>query len=129
MTALKTLITFNGTDGESPSGTIVADQQGDLFGIVAGGINDSVYELPFTDGSYAASPTTIANFAEATNPLHLSFDLAIDSQGNLFGAIEEGGDNSLAPYSRSRRPTAAMVRHRRHSPASAARSASFRPAP
>jgi hypothetical protein len=89
------LVAFNGTDGSQPEGTLVADANGDLFGVTqAGGeYYGTVYEIPYVDGSYASTPVTLFNYQGAfigtTFPVSsLNGGLAIDATGDLFGTTE-----------------------------------------
>lgn len=86
---ITTLATFNGTNGQSPEGTLVIDANGDLFGTTrAGGASGdgTVFELPAGSGSIV----TLASFngANGSNPFS---PLLIDSAGDLFGTTPTGG--------------------------------------
>jgi len=59
MPTLTTLVNFNGTDGETPYGVLIAHAAGDLFGTVSDG---SVFEIAKTTGGYASTPTILVNF-------------------------------------------------------------------
>ena len=64
MSTLNTLASFNGTDGESPSGSLTTDAAGDLFGTTTeGGTNNdgAVFEIAKTGNTYSA-PTILASF-------------------------------------------------------------------
>ena len=61
-----TLVSFDGTNGETPVGSLIADSNGDLFGTTdGGGANDfgTVFEIAKTAGGYASTPTTLVSFA------------------------------------------------------------------
>ncbi|HEY1685738.1 MAG TPA: choice-of-anchor tandem repeat GloVer-containing protein [Tepidisphaeraceae bacterium] len=91
--AANVLASFNLTDGERPSGGVVADAQGDLFGATnEGGPNRDgvVFEVPA--GSH--TPITLAAFNGA-NGKDSTSGLVMDSHGNLYGATPEGGDLTL----------------------------------
>ena len=62
---LTTLVNFNGTVGMNPSGNLIADAHGDLFGTtIAGGANGdgTVFEIAKTAHGYASTPTTLVSF-------------------------------------------------------------------
>lgn len=88
---ITTLATFNGTDGQSPQGTLVIDASGNLFGTTrtGGAFGDgTVFELSAGSGSII----TLASFngANGSNPIA---PLLLDSAGNLFGTTPTGGAN------------------------------------
>jgi hypothetical protein len=74
MTAtLTTLVSFfnsdglgdGAIDGQSPSGDLIADSHGDLFGTTSEGgpgVVGTVFEIVKTAGGYASTPTTLATF-------------------------------------------------------------------
>jgi uncharacterized repeat protein (TIGR03803 family) len=66
---LTTLVNFNGTDGFLPTGSLIADAHGDLFGTtILGGANGdgTVFEIAKTAHGYASTPTTLVSF-DGTN--------------------------------------------------------------
>jgi hypothetical protein len=84
---------FMGSNGNSPSGTLVMDAKGDLFGTTQfGGAGfGTVFEIAYTPGSgYANMPLTLVSFngADGYRPLG---GLTIDAKGNLFGTTMLGG--------------------------------------
>ena len=90
-----TLVGFNGTNGAAPSGSLIADANGDLFGTTdSGGVDDhgTVFEIVKTAGGYASTPTTLVSFnqADGSGPLG---SLIADSNGDLFGTTDFGGAN------------------------------------
>ena len=92
---LTTLVSFNGTNGKTPEGTLIADAAGDLFGTTAeGGANGggTVFEIVKTGPSYASTPTTLVNFngGEGSTP---DAGLVADASGNFFGTASQGGAN------------------------------------
>ena len=94
-TVLETLVSFNGTDGALPEGSLIADAAGDLFGTtVIGGANGdgTVFEIPYVDGSYASTPITLASFS-GTNGEWPGHGLIADAAGDLFGTTLIGGAN------------------------------------
>ena len=89
---ITTLASFNGANGTSPSGSLVRDAQGNLFGTTQfGGANDAgtVFEI----AAGIRFPTTLAsfNFFNGFQPVG---GLIRDAQGNLYGATNQGGSNN-----------------------------------
>src|SRR5580658_7457497 len=86
------LVSLNDNGGFGfPNSGLVADAAGNLFGTTHN-FDDvgSVFEVPFNNGSYASSATTLFTFnvpADGSLPLG---GLSIDSNGNLFGATQSG---------------------------------------
>ena len=101
--ALTTLVSFNGANGESPEGSLIADSNGDLFGTTSagggtGGTGDdgTVFELvnngTVAAPSYASTPTTLVSFNGA-NGRGPDSSLIADANGDLFGTTYSGGQN------------------------------------
>ena len=120
-----TLVSFcsqaNCADGGNPTGGLIADTKGDLFGTTAnGGLNvvpgafgGTVFEIANTaEGrghdadrqnlhhpglpDYASTPTTLASFCALANCADGGFPrggLIADVNGNLFGTTYAGGTN------------------------------------
>jgi uncharacterized repeat protein (TIGR03803 family) len=85
-----TLVTFQAS---APVGDLIEDASGNLFGMTqAGGPAGAgtIFEVPYTNGSYATTPTTLANF-NGTDGGGPSAGLIMDAAGNLFGATSGGG--------------------------------------
>jgi probable HAF family extracellular repeat protein/uncharacterized repeat protein (TIGR03803 family)/VCBS repeat-containing protein len=94
--APSTLVSFNGAHDNSPSGSLIADGDGDLFGTTfADGANGvgTVFEIAKTATGYASTPTTLVNFdgADGANPLNL----IADRHGDLFGTTVGGGGGTV----------------------------------
>ena len=93
-----TLVSFtgDGVDGSNPEGSLIADSNGDLFGVTVtgGGANDdgTVYEIKKTATGYASTPTTLVSF-NGTNGAAPSVGLIADANGDLFGTTSRGGAN------------------------------------
>lgn len=90
--SLVTLVNFNGSDGAGPSAPLIVDAVGDLFGTTSSGGTEAggtVFEVPKVNGSYAITPTTLANMAFATGD-QSEAGLLADSAGNLFGTASNG---------------------------------------
>ena len=88
-----TLVSFNGSDGASPVGSLLPDASGDLFGTTElGGANGdgTVFEIAKTAGGYASTPATLVSFdgADGSHPLA---GLIADANGDLFGTTLAGG--------------------------------------
>ncbi len=86
--AVKTLATFNNTNGSLPGGGLVMDAGGNLFGVTkSGGANNdgTVYEI--AAGTHALNTVATFNGANGTEPFG---SLLIDSSGNLFGTTFQG---------------------------------------
>ncbi|MBV8240060.1 MAG: hypothetical protein JOY75_04630, partial [Hyphomicrobiales bacterium] len=82
---LNTLATFNGSNGAYPSGNLIADAKGDLFGTTGGDgyHNDgTVFELVNNKGGYTLD--TLVNFS-GSNGYGPSSSLIADAKGDLFG--------------------------------------------
>lgn len=117
---LQTLVSFDGSDGDGPMASLIADANGNLFGTTAGDPtayldcdNDcdnggtyaftvhfgTVFEIPYNSstGDYATSPTTLADFGNSTTGFAMpngAFPMGalyIDASGNLLGTTYEGG--------------------------------------
>ncbi len=89
------LVNFNITDGEDPQDSLIINTAGDLFGTTQmGGANGdgTVFEIPYTDGSYASTPTTLVTFNN-TNGEAPDAGLYADAAGDLFGTMTSGGAN------------------------------------
>lgn len=88
------IASFAGSNGQYPSGGLISDSPGDLFGTTyAGGTgNDgTVFEIAKTASGYGPI-TTIASFGGANGKLPEG-NLWADSQGDLFGTTSQGGAN------------------------------------
>jgi uncharacterized repeat protein (TIGR03803 family) len=91
------LVSFNGTDGASPSPGLILDANGNLFGTTAGGgaiSNGTVFEIvnngTSTAPSYASTTITLVSFngTDGASPIA---GLILDANGNLFGTTAGGG--------------------------------------
>ena len=89
-----TLVTFNGANGDSPNGGLIADANGDLFGVtVAGGANGdgTVFELVKSASGYTLS--TVYSFTGGADGGVPKGGLIADANGDLFGVTGNGGAN------------------------------------
>jgi hypothetical protein len=94
-----TLVSFNGTDGYGPAGTLIADANGNLFGTTSvngGTVFEIVNNGSATAPSYASNstPITLVSFNGTTNGDQPFGTLIADANGNLFGTTMGGGANS-----------------------------------
>ncbi len=86
---ITTLVSFNGTNGQYPSGILTMDRSGNLYSttVYGGASNDgTVFELAKGSGKI----TTLASF-NGTNGESPSDGVIIDSSGNLYGSTAYGG--------------------------------------
>ena len=86
---ITTLATFNGADGDTPTGALTRDATGDLYGVTSAGgasYDGAAYELPAGAKTVKllASFTAAAGTAPTAGPL-------LDSAGDLFGTTSYGG--------------------------------------
>jgi uncharacterized repeat protein (TIGR03803 family) len=90
-----TLVSFNGSDGFDPTGGLIADANGDLFGTTHGGGANSdgtVFEIAKTASGYANTPTTLVSF-NGSDGAYLFSSLILDASRDLFGTTAQGGEN------------------------------------
>ena len=88
-----TLVNFTGADGANPTGSLIVDAAGNLFGTTVGGGVDgqgTVFEIVRTTNGFASTPTTVVSFtgADGANP---TGSLIADAAGHLFGTTSAGG--------------------------------------
>jgi hypothetical protein len=88
-----TLASFNSSLGEAPTGGLISNSAGDLFGTTAdGGASGggTVFELVNNGfGNYTA--TTLANFSGEASGASPYAGLIADAAGDLFGTTTSGG--------------------------------------
>jgi uncharacterized repeat protein (TIGR03803 family) len=90
-----TLVSFNGTNGASPTAGLTADANGNLFGTTnGGGANNcgTVFKVIKTSGGYASTPITLVSF-NGTDGCNPDASLIADASGNLFGTTVAGGNS------------------------------------
>ncbi|MCK1494931.1 hypothetical protein IVB14_32120 [Bradyrhizobium sp. 180] len=90
-TTLTTLAYFS--DGFGPSGNLVMDSAGNLFGATGGGGangDGTLFEIAKTSGGYSSTPITLTSF-NGTNGTDPTGSLIIDAYGNMFGMTQTGG--------------------------------------
>ncbi|HEY3916289.1 MAG TPA: choice-of-anchor tandem repeat GloVer-containing protein [Stellaceae bacterium] len=81
-----TVASFEGTDAKGPSGGLISDTAGNLFGVTSnGGANNdgTIFEVAKTADGYASTPTVLASF-DSTDGVPAT-QLVMDSAGDLFG--------------------------------------------
>jgi uncharacterized repeat protein (TIGR03803 family) len=91
-----TLVNFTGTDGSYPSGSLIADAAGDLFGMTSSGGADgdgTVFKIAKTKSGYADTPTTIVSFT-GSDGAYPQASLSMDSSGDLFGTTYGSGSGT-----------------------------------
>ncbi|HEX8799106.1 MAG TPA: choice-of-anchor tandem repeat GloVer-containing protein [Terriglobales bacterium] len=90
------LHTFQGKDGTGPSGGLVIDKDGNVYGTTSlgGGYNSGlVFKLaPELDGKW--SETVLHSF-QGTDGVNPNGDLVFDKAGNLYGTTNAGGGHNL----------------------------------
>jgi uncharacterized repeat protein (TIGR03803 family) len=94
MATIKLLASFDGTDGRNPDTNLVADTQGDLFGVAPGGANNDgvVFEVANTTSGYASTPDAL--FVGSSGTVVNALGLFVDAAGNLFGTNQNDGTDS-----------------------------------
>jgi uncharacterized repeat protein (TIGR03803 family) len=93
-----TLVSF--VDGRGPAGSLIADAQGNLFGVtVLGGTANNrgtVFEIAKTASGYASTPITLVSFCSLSSSSICqgpAGGVIADAKGNLFGMTIDGGVN------------------------------------
>ena len=104
------LVNFNATDGSGPYGSLIADADGNLFGVTTAGANNytkpgtgdgTVFEVVkcprfvirgFCPTGYSSVPIILVNF-DITDGSVPGGGLIADANGNLFGTTIWGGAN------------------------------------
>jgi hypothetical protein len=92
-----TVASFDGSDGSSPVGGLIADASGDLFGATdGGGASDdgAIFEIVKTTDGYTGVPTLLASF-DGTDGAHPTADLVMDAAGNLFGTTDNRSTDGI----------------------------------
>lgn len=91
---LTTLASFNHTNGDTPSSSLIIDSKGNLFGttLLGGALTSgTVFEVVKTDSGYASTPTTLVNFTLAGGGAYPYGSLISDANGDLFGTASASG--------------------------------------
>jgi uncharacterized repeat protein (TIGR03803 family) len=87
------LVSFDGSNGAYPSGGLIANANGDLFGTTqTGGASGdgTVFEIANTATGYGSSPTTLVSFNSSNGQVPIN-SLITDANGDLFGTTQSGG--------------------------------------
>jgi len=88
------VVSFGGTNGANPYGSLIIDANGNLFGTTAYGGSSAnygtVFEISKASSGYANTPTTLVNF-DGTHGAFPRGSLIADGNGNLFGTAGFGG--------------------------------------
>src|SRR5665213_250328 len=91
---IKTIASFNGTNGAGPLAGVTLDASGNLYGTtVDGGDSNDGTVLEIAKGS--GTITTLASF-NLTNGATPSAGVALDASGNLYGTTNEGAVFKIA---------------------------------
>jgi hypothetical protein len=92
-----TVAGFGCADGADPSGSLIADADGNLFGttnkVMLPPAPGTVFEIAKTASGYASTPATLVTFCSLPNCAdgRGPGDLIADANGNLFGTTGGGG--------------------------------------
>ncbi len=83
------------TDGSNPTGPLIWDSNGNLYGTTYNGGNGGgvVFELTPQSGKTAWNETVLYAFAGGADGGGLNGGLVMDSLGNLYGIAQQGGAN------------------------------------
>jgi uncharacterized repeat protein (TIGR03803 family) len=97
--SIKTLYSFAETpDGRYPQGSLVRDTSGNLYGTTYSGgskNNGTVFEVsPATGGTW--TERILYNFAGGNDGANPTAGLALDQEGNLYGAAVYGGNKACS---------------------------------
>ncbi len=91
---LKTLVVFDGSDGNAPGGGVVMDKAGKLYGVTKSGgswYDGTVYRLtPPASGKTTWTLDTLVHFNGANGDSPRG-DLVLDKSGALYGTTSAGG--------------------------------------
>jgi hypothetical protein len=85
---------FDNSNGQGLYGDVIFEENGNLYGTASlGGTSNggTVYEIVNSGGTYAVSPTVLANLTSAISGDYPATGLIADSSGDLFGVTESGG--------------------------------------
>jgi uncharacterized repeat protein (TIGR03803 family) len=86
---ITTLASFNGTNGNGPSGALSRDMSGNFYGTTRfGGANDDGTVFELAHGSHTITTLASFNFANGQEP---DGGVISDGNGNLFGTTRFGG--------------------------------------
>lgn len=89
-----TLVSFDGSNGAYPTGSLIFNQNGDLLGTTFNGGPyglGTMFQIAKTRNGYANRPSTLVSFNGA-NGARPFLELIADARGNLFGTTVGGTD-------------------------------------
>jgi uncharacterized repeat protein (TIGR03803 family) len=92
-------IFYAGVDGVNPTGRLVADANGDLFGVTVRGSSTNVgivFEVQRSDDGWKEN--IIHSFAKAPDGASPAAGLVLDSSGHLYGTTQYGGTGTACRY-------------------------------
>lgn len=90
---ITTIVSFNGKNGSTPSGGLLWERGGNLFGTTKfGGTSNQGTVFEIQKGTHTLTTLASFNGANGSNPVT---DLISDDAGNLFGTTPTGGANNL----------------------------------
>ena len=86
---VQTLLSFNGTNGSLPSGTLAVDRNGNIFGNASGGANGTgaIFEISPATSAAPAAAAVVASFPAT---IRSGIGLVADASGSLYGVSSSG---------------------------------------
>jgi hypothetical protein len=95
-----TVVSFSGSDGSFPFGSLFVDSDGNLFGTTqtgsGAGVDGTIFEIKKNGSSYEPTPITLADLAEVGGTA-AEESLIADANGDLIGTTEPTGGLALGP--------------------------------
>ena len=88
---ITSLFSFDMRIGANPSGSLIVDASGDLFGTTSS--EGGVFELKNNNGEYESSPSVL-NYFHGTDGAGPVAQLVANAHGELFGTTNGGGSNN-----------------------------------
>ena len=106
MANIQDLISFDGSDGKEPEGSLITDASGNLYGTTYSGsasanADGTVFEITAVTGTgatgYSSTPTVLAEFTGTVpvgnSPAYPQGNLVTDASGNLYATSSRGGSD------------------------------------
>src|SRR5580704_18799775 len=86
-----------GRSGENPSGPLIFDSAGNLYGTApnGGGGGGTVFRLSYSSSTSKWTETVLRSFSAGALGGDVSPGVVMDAAGNLYGATYLGGDSSV----------------------------------